>query len=139
MRATEVGGWTGDHFACVAMTANLNNRPGLRSFKNVRRCMRSFSASSSKVWIQPWSRSIRRSDRMCRSIPAVCQITSYGIPLVVCIHQDYHSRNSRHCLEEDCTIQNLLFGKCAEFEQSHSVECPSSNFHSSIGNTIRSR
>ena len=45
-------------------TMPLNMRPGWRSCRKVSRCMRSFSASSSRVWIQPLSRLMLRRDLM---------------------------------------------------------------------------
>jgi hypothetical protein len=41
----------------------------LRSSRKVMRCILSFSASSRRVWIQPWSLSILRRDCRCRIIP----------------------------------------------------------------------
>jgi hypothetical protein len=38
---------------CVRMTAVLKASPGRLSSRKIMRCMRSFSASSSRVWIQP--------------------------------------------------------------------------------------
>lgn len=50
-------------------TRPLKMKPGWRSCRKVSRCMRSFSASSSSVWIQPLSRLMLRRDFMWRSIP----------------------------------------------------------------------
>ena len=55
---------------CVAITVPLKKNPGLRIDVNVIRCMRSFSASSSSVWIQPWSLFIFRKLWRCRIIAA---------------------------------------------------------------------
>ena len=46
----------------VAITLPLNKGPGLRSARKVIRCILSFSASSIKVWIQPWSLCILKSN-----------------------------------------------------------------------------
>ena len=59
----------GSSHTWLSSTMPLKRRPGWRSFKKVSRCMRSFSASSSRVWIHPLSRRMLRRDRMWRSIP----------------------------------------------------------------------
>ena len=41
----------------VTTTDILKILPGSLSLRKVNKCIRSFSASSSSVWIQPWSRS----------------------------------------------------------------------------------
>ena len=55
----------------VQTTPNRKTGPGFLSCKNVIKCILSFSASSSNVWIQPWSLCIRRSEWRCRTIAAV--------------------------------------------------------------------
>jgi hypothetical protein len=46
--------------------------PGCLILMKVMRCMRSFSASSSRVGIHPWSLFIVRSERKWRIMPAAC-------------------------------------------------------------------
>lgn len=55
----------------VQTTPNRKTGPGFLSCRNVIKCILSFSASSSNVWIQPWSLCIRRSEWRCRTIAAV--------------------------------------------------------------------
>lgn len=55
---------TGHVVTCPSSTMSLNSGPGSLSLRNVNRCMRSFSASSSRVWIQPWSLFMERRERM---------------------------------------------------------------------------
>ena len=43
---------------------------GSRSVMNVIKCIRSFSASSNRVWIQPESRFIKRRERRCLRVAA---------------------------------------------------------------------
>ena len=49
---------------CTTNTEKRKNGPGCFSLMKVNKCMRSFSASSNKVWIHPWSLFIRR--RLCK-------------------------------------------------------------------------
>ena len=56
---------------CVPRTATLKSGPGLLSSRAVRRCILSFSASSSRVCIQPWSRVMRRRDFKWRTIAPI--------------------------------------------------------------------
>ena len=56
---------------CVPRTATLKSGPGLLSSRAVRRCILSFSASSSRVCIQPWSRVMRRRDFRWRTIAPI--------------------------------------------------------------------
>ena len=70
----------------------------------VQRTMRSFSASSSSVWIQPWSRSILRRLRMCLNCthhPTDCQhtICSPGMTPCIALHNLY-AANAVHAASE---------------------------------------
>lgn len=60
-------------------TPNLKRREGFWTFKNVKRCILSFSASSSSVWIQPLSLFIVLNDLRCLCMAA----TNPGTPATV--------------------------------------------------------
>ena len=55
----------------VNITATRKIGPGFRSCKKVKRCIRSFSASSNKVWIHPWSLCNLLKEWRCRIKAAV--------------------------------------------------------------------
>ena len=69
----------------VSSTAERNRMPGWRSCMKVSRCIRSFSASSSSVWIQP-AQQQREGDRVgalrgvCAPVPQTAEHTGTTPP-----------------------------------------------------------
>eukprot|EP00438_Fugacium_kawagutii_P004897 Skav229210 [mRNA] locus=scaffold2439:84087:84371:- [translate_table: standard] len=56
---------------CAPITRQRVTKFALNIFMQTSKCILSFSASSSKVWIQPWSRCRVRRHRKCLNIAAI--------------------------------------------------------------------
>ena len=88
--------WYIDHcnggLPCVASTATLKSGPGFLSSRAVRRCILSFSASSSRVCIQPWSRIMRRRDLRWRTIAPIIPDKNHHHNIITEIHNSNDSQ-----------------------------------------------